>query len=91
LDSSRPPQTSSRREWGSSLPPSTTTDSFEDILHRLAEMPPTPRVLELVARVRNARDLGQLGLLSPLERTTLAVDLDLAAMRLTRELDADGR
>lgn len=89
MDSSHPPQPFARSEWGSSLPPSTTTDSFEDVLHRLAEMPPTPRVLELVARVRNARDLGQLGLLSPLERTTLAVDLDLAAMRLARALDAD--
>jgi hypothetical protein len=44
-------------------------------------------VLELRAAARKARHLARLGILTAIEETSLAVDLDLATMRITRELD----
>lgn len=69
----------------SSVPPN--QDTLEDVISRLQELPPVPRVLELLASARSTRELVRLGVLSAVEETSLAVDLDLATMRLSRELD----
>ncbi len=76
----------------SSLPPNIGLNrsghgGLEDLGARLAELPQVPQVLELLATVRNARRLVRLGVLSPIEETSIVVDLDLAAMRLARLLD----
>lgn len=62
-------------------------DALDALVVRLGELPGVPRVLELRAAARKARHLARLGILSAIEETSLAVDLDLATMRIARELD----